>query len=165
MKFTAAFAILAVFASKAVVSAAPAPIYESLQEARSEFIESALEEVWARFYDELLEVESRAYDDMDDFEAREYYDEDIFERSPMKKFTVDLITGIAQKAPKIAEQKRKTEEAKARQAEPRPAPVVPGAQGKAKPPTPMIASIPPTSKWNKVKQPSVVDQIRNMGKK
>ncbi|KAH6906383.1 hypothetical protein BKA70DRAFT_1287391 [Coprinopsis sp. MPI-PUGE-AT-0042] len=149
MKFTAAFAILAVFASKAVVSAAPAPIYESLQEARSEFIESALEEVWARFYDELLEVESRAYDDMDDFEAREYYDEEIFERSPMKK----------------AEQKRKTEEAKARQAEPRPAPVVPGAQGKAKPPTPMIASIPPTSKWNKVKQPSVVDQIRNMGKK
>lgn len=38
MKFTATFAVLAVFATKAVVSAAPTAAYDSVLEARSDFV-------------------------------------------------------------------------------------------------------------------------------
>lgn len=70
-----------------------------------------MEEVWERFYNEVLEeIGTRAYpDDLLDFEARDHdnvfdheardYDEDIFERSPMKKFGTDLLTGVLQKTP------------------------------------------------------------------
>ncbi|KAH6906399.1 hypothetical protein BKA70DRAFT_1287427 [Coprinopsis sp. MPI-PUGE-AT-0042] len=158
MKFTAAFAVLTVFASKAVVQAAPAPSYDSIMEARSEFVESALEEVWARFYDELLE----------EVEARRY-DEDIFERSPMmKKFAVDLATGLAQKAPGYADKYKKSEEAKIKNAQPRLAKVVKQAQIAAKPvQAPPKMALPPSSKWNTVKKPGVMDEIKKLraGKK
>ncbi|KAH6906377.1 hypothetical protein BKA70DRAFT_1429065 [Coprinopsis sp. MPI-PUGE-AT-0042] len=176
MKFTATFAVLAVFVSKAVVSAAPTPAYDSLLEARSEFVESALEEVWARFYDELLEgVEAREYVE-DLFEAREYdedileareYDEDIFERSPMKKFAGDLATNLAQKAPQYAQQYSQSQESKARNSQPRFAHVVQQAQAQAKSgsvPKPAAAKLPASSKWNTVKKPSVMAEIKKASK-
>ncbi|KAH6897517.1 hypothetical protein BKA70DRAFT_1315908, partial [Coprinopsis sp. MPI-PUGE-AT-0042] len=84
MKYTAAFAVLAILASEAVVSAAPVPAYVSLMQARSMFADGALDEVRARFYNQL--VESRTYDDTDVPEARSYaYDQGISERSPMMR--------------------------------------------------------------------------------
>ncbi|KAH6906403.1 hypothetical protein BKA70DRAFT_407632 [Coprinopsis sp. MPI-PUGE-AT-0042] len=154
MKFTAAFAILAAFTSTAVVSAAPAPVYDSLIEARSEFVESALEEVWARFYDELLETyESRAYA------------EDVFERSPMiKKFVGDFASGLAQKTPGYVDKLKKTADARARASVPRMANVVKQVQLAAKP-APAKIAIPPASKWYTVKKPSVMAEIKKLGKK
>ncbi|KAH6906400.1 hypothetical protein BKA70DRAFT_1224249 [Coprinopsis sp. MPI-PUGE-AT-0042] len=157
MKFTAAFAVLAAFASATVVAAAPTPSYDSLMEARSEFVDGALEEVWARFYEELLEeVESREYD------------EDIYERAaPMKKFAVDLATGLAQKAPGYADKYKKSEEAKIKNSQPRMASVVKQAQiAAAKPQAPPKMALPPASKWNTVKKPGVLDELKKLhGKK
>ena len=105
MKFSATFAVLAVFVSNAVVSAAPFRGYETdALEARAEFVESALEEVWSRFYDELLEeVEARDFEE-DIFEARDFDEEELYVRSPMKKFVGDLASGLAGKAPAIVKQ-------------------------------------------------------------
>jgi hypothetical protein len=160
MKFTATFAILAVFATKAVtVSAAPMAAYDSLLEARSDFVESALEEVWARFYDELLE----------DVEARDYDDFEMFERSPMQKFGKDLAVGIAQKLPDYAQQYSKSKEANARNSQPRMAQVVQKAMaqsksGSAAKPVAPVKPLPATSKWNTVKKPSVMAEIKKLGK-
>ncbi|KAH6897520.1 hypothetical protein BKA70DRAFT_1315914 [Coprinopsis sp. MPI-PUGE-AT-0042] len=157
MKFTATFAVLAVFATKAVVLAAPTHGYDALVEARSEFVESALEEVWARFCNELLE----------DIEARDY-DEEIFERSPMKKFATDLATNLAQKAPQYAQQYSQSQEAKARNSQPKMAQVVQKAQAQAKgsaaKPIAAVKPLPANSKWNTVKQPSVMAEIKKLGK-
>ena len=162
MKFTAAFA-LAVVAGTSAVFAAPTPGYDAVLEARSELIEQALDEVCARYYEESLEeLEAREY------EVREYY-EDIFERSPMmKKFATDLATGLAQKAPGYADQWKKSEERKARNAQPRLTAVVKQAQAaqqKPATPPPAIKTIPPASKWNTVKKPSVMAEIKKLGKK
>lgn len=111
MKLTASFAILAVLASKTFVAAAPIDVaYDSALEARAEFVDDALEDVWSRFYDELLE----------EVDAREY-EEEIFERAPMKKFAQDLGIGLAQKAPKMAQQYSQSQQSSNRQQLPRPA--------------------------------------------
>ncbi|KAH6906384.1 hypothetical protein BKA70DRAFT_1494541 [Coprinopsis sp. MPI-PUGE-AT-0042] len=117
MKFAATFAVLAVFVAKAVVSAAPVvPPYDSALEARSDFVEGALEEVWARFYDEL--VEEREYDE-DAFEFREY-DEELFERAPMKKFGKDVVNNLAQNAHGYAKQYSESKKTEARNSGTRP---------------------------------------------
>ncbi|KAH6897514.1 hypothetical protein BKA70DRAFT_1231467 [Coprinopsis sp. MPI-PUGE-AT-0042] len=117
MKFTATFAVLAVFVTKAVVSAAPVvPSYDSAPEARSDFVEGALEEVWARFYDEL--VEEREYDE-DTLEFREY-DKKLFERAPMKKFGKDVVNNLAQNAHGYAKQYSESKKTEARNSGTRP---------------------------------------------
>ena len=151
MKFSATFAVLAVFVSKAVVSAAPMPAYKSAIETRAEFVESALEEVWERFYDELLE----------EVEAREYDSEDIFERAPMKKFAGDLASNLAQNAPGYVKQYSQSKQAEARQGQPRFPGIVQQAQAAAKP---AAKPLPASSKWNQVKQPAVMNQIKAASK-
>ncbi|KAH6906410.1 hypothetical protein BKA70DRAFT_1429100 [Coprinopsis sp. MPI-PUGE-AT-0042] len=153
MKFTASFAVLAVFVSQAVVSAAPTPMqYDSALEARADFTDGALEEVWARFYDELLE----------EVDAREY-DEEVFERAPMKKFAQDLAVGLAQKAPGYAKQHSQSQESKARNSAPRMANVAHQASQQSKPSS-SLPKIPASSKWNTVKKPSVMAEIKKLGK-
>ncbi|KAH6906406.1 hypothetical protein BKA70DRAFT_1494590 [Coprinopsis sp. MPI-PUGE-AT-0042] len=120
MKFTATFAVLAVFVTNVVViSAAPiAPTYDAALEARSDLSEGNLDDVWARFYDGLLdEVEEREYDD-DVFESREY-DEEIYARAPMKKFVSDVASNLAQNANSYAKQHTQHQNAQIRQGLPR----------------------------------------------
>lgn len=76
--------------------------------------ESALEEVWSRFYDELL----------DDVEARDYWDEEMYERAgsaagAAKKFATELGTNMAQKAPGMIQQYQQGKESQARSGTPR----------------------------------------------
>ena len=162
MKFSAAFAVLAIFAGNAFVAAAPAPTQDAILEARSELIEQALDELWSRYYDDVVaDLDAREY------EVREYYEE-VLERSPMmKKFATDLATGLAQKAPGYADQWKKSEEMKAKNAQPRMAHVVKQAQAAQKPAAkPAVAKpLPASSKWNKLKKPSVMDEVKKLGKK
>eukprot|EP01126_Amoeba_proteus_P019385 TRINITY_DN19993_c0_g1_i1.p1 TRINITY_DN19993_c0_g1~~TRINITY_DN19993_c0_g1_i1.p1 ORF type:complete len:221 (+),score=45.66 TRINITY_DN19993_c0_g1_i1:2-664(+) len=92
-------------------------------------------------------------------------EEDLFVRAPMKKFATDLATNLAQKAPKMAQQYSQSEQSKHRQQQPRLASVVQQAQAahkKAPAPRPQI---PASSKWNTVKKPSVMEEIKKLGKK
>jgi len=150
------------------------PSYETdVLEARAEFVEAALDEVWERFYDELVdEIDAREYDedlyeardyDEDLSEARDFDDEEIFERAPMKKFATDLATNLAQKAPKMAQQYSQSEQSKHRQQHPRLANVVQQAQAQSKG-KPIPKPLPASSKWNTVKQPSVMAAIKAQGK-
>lgn len=96
-------------------------------------------------------------------------EEILFERAPMKKFATHLATGLAQKAPTYAKQYTQTEEAKRRNAAtPRMASVVQQAMAANKAPTakpPSFPKIPAASKWNTVKKPSVMEEIKKLGKK
>lgn len=153
MKFTASFAVLAVFVSQAVVSAAPAPVqFDGAVEARADLVDGALDDVWSRFYDELLE----------EAEARGFDDEDLFERAPMKKFAQDLAVGLAQKAPTYANQYSQSQQAKVRNSMPRMATVAHKATQAAKQSVPK--PLPASSKWNTVKKPSVMAEIKKLGK-
>ena len=156
MKFTASFAVLAVFVSQAVVSAAPAPLqFDGALEARADLTDGAFEEVFSRFYDELLEeVEARDFDD------------EIFERAPMKKFAQDLATGLAQKAPTYAKQYTHSQEAKARNQNRTPgfAHVAQQAHKQSRPSSGGVKPLPASSKWNTVKKPSVMAEIKKLGK-
>ena len=151
MKFTASFAVLAVFVSQAVVNAAPMQFNDAL-EARADFNDGALEDVWSRFYDELL----------DEVEAREY-DEDLFERAPMKKFAQDLGVGLAQKAPGYAKQYTQSQQAKTRNSAPRFANVAQQATQKKPAGGSSLPKLPASSKWNTVKKPSVMAEIKKLG--
>lgn len=149
MKFTASFAVLAVFVSQAVVNAAPMPAAYDL-EARADFVDGALEEVWSRFYDELLE----------EVEAREFDDEEIFERAPMKKFAKDLAVGLGQKAPGYANQYSQSQQAKARNSVARPHISAPGSGGSGRPSGGSIPRVPSASKLSGPSRPSIGQQAK-----
>jgi hypothetical protein len=148
MKFTASFAVLAVFVSQAVVNAAPTPAAYDL-EARADFTDGALEEVWSRFYDELLE----------DVEAREFDDEEISERAPMKKFAQDLAVGLAQKAPGYAKQASQSQQAKARNSVARPH-IAPGTGGAGVRPSSSAPKMPAMPKIGGSSRPSIGQQAK-----
>ena len=77
--------------------------------------EAALEGVWERFYNEFLdEVDAREYEE--DLDARDFADEDLFERSPMKKFAIDVGSGLAQN---YVKQHSQSEQAKQHNSQPR----------------------------------------------
>ncbi|KAH6906437.1 hypothetical protein BKA70DRAFT_1429126 [Coprinopsis sp. MPI-PUGE-AT-0042] len=72
MKLTATFAVLTIFVVKAVVANGAT---NALLQARAELKDDAIEEVWARFYDELLDLEDN---------------EELFGRGPPRPATTNL---------------------------------------------------------------------------
>ncbi|KAH6906425.1 hypothetical protein BKA70DRAFT_408096 [Coprinopsis sp. MPI-PUGE-AT-0042] len=187
MKFTAAFALLTVFAAKAFAAAGPAPAYGSLFDPRSEFTESAVEDVLSRFYNQVV----------DDLEARHYY-EDIFERVSMrnaewakarrilandddylavraqkaaKEFAEDLGIGLGQKVPGFVQQYKKAKEAKVanqvRNKHNSPAHRIEKKKPKkaVSPPRTAFVKVPLESKPKSIKKkPSVMEELKKAGK-
>lgn len=172
MKFSATFAILAVFASKAVVLADPMAAYQyNALEARAEFLESALEHVLERFYDDLLDDIDARDDDVDLFDARDFDDEeDLAMRA--SRMAGDIASQMAGNAPKWAQGHQQSRQMQVRQKAPRMALVAQqalAAQRKKQTPSgsgPRVENSPSGSKWNVIKKPGVLAAVKEkLGKK